>query len=195
VQDGFDGMDNAASTINAIGAGSTPTPVASLPTHMGGGPRLATQPHVLPAIAIAMALIGLAMLGGGAALLHYCGIKDHVAQDGSKKGCLGVPKLFWIVLAVLMMAAGTVMFFNFFPGALSGLFGDASANFVRAGVAHTMMTAVTSEIEGVELASISETLGSTAFADTASVIEEESILDADFASMPDLEPITPPGTP
>jgi hypothetical protein len=198
VQASFDHTQNVVDALSKA-AGSTPTPVASLPTHTGGGPRLATQSHILPIIAIAVGAIGLMMAVGGAALLYFCGIKDHVAQDGSKKGCLGLPKMFWVVVGGLMFLFG---------GAIGiALLGSGGGAAAATGVASLVtvetesVAAVETVVEGSELVDMAESVGSnsTIFTDAASEFSEETILemqlhdgfDAVYADIP----ITPPGTP
>jgi hypothetical protein len=160
VQAGFGHIQTAVDLLSQTAHANAGSSIASLPTHTGGGPRLATQPHVAPfVVALALALIGIVIAESGAALVYYCGVKDHVAKDGSKKGCLGLPKTFWVVLGSLTILAGAAM----------------SAGFATAAIASILNAAAEVGI-GMELTAISETF--VAMTDTSVPLEtilEESL--------------------
>jgi hypothetical protein len=173
VQAGFDHIQTAMDALSKAANVNAGSSIASLATHTGGGPRLATQPQIAPLLAFLLPLVtGFVISTVGATLFYYCGIKDHVAQDGSKKGCLGVPKVLWLIIGGLTAILG---------GLANLLVEDALAS------AETVF-AVENTIAGSELVDIAETLGSDAFANGASVTSEESILENAFPTSYVLSP-------
>jgi hypothetical protein len=164
VQTSFDHAQSVVETLSNPPGSAT----ASLATHTGGGPRLATRPHIVPFVV--MGVVGLVAAITGGALLYYCGVKDHVAQDGSKKGCLGMPKMLWVVLGGIIMALGIAAS----AAAAVGI----AAMMTAAGV--EALPAVVTAVEGTELVDMAETLGTAAFVGAPELTEEQII--ANFAA-------------
>jgi hypothetical protein len=178
VQEGFDHIQTAVDTLSSAANVNEGSSIASLATHTGGGPRLATQPQIAPFLAALIPIVtGLVLAVGGTTLSYYCGIKDHVAQDGSKKGCLGLPKMFWLVVGGLMMLLS---------GFVYAAIGKALASVPL--ISTQTYSAAETVIGGSEMAEMAETFGLDAFPNASVVISEEDILSAPFSATFEMSP-------